>query len=128
MYVLSPKTKRAPKDQSIPELLSAPPFSPPSVTLPFPCTSRGHVMCFICKRPGPKLVVVDVDVDVRHHTFLSKEIIIPAWSRCCSNRLQQNIHDINPLAKTTTFNKTSQLIQFLRSEVMRIEKKNKAGF
>lgn len=106
----------------VPPAPSAPPFSPPSVTLPFPCTSRGHAMCCICKRPGPKLVVVPVDL--RHRIFLSKEIIIPAGSRCCPNHLQQNINDLNPIADTTTFNKTSitQLIKFLRSEVLRIEK------
>ncbi|XP_062599343.1 uncharacterized protein LOC134260823 [Saccostrea cucullata] len=100
----------------------APPFSPPSVTLPFPCTSRGHAMCCICKRPGPKLVVVPVDV--RHRIFISKEVIIPAGSRCCPKHLQESIQNLNPVAETTTFNKTSifQLIKFLRSEVMRSEK------
>ncbi|XP_061177700.1 uncharacterized protein LOC133186476 [Saccostrea echinata] len=101
---------------------SAPPFSPPSIRLPFPCTSRGHAMCCICKRPGPKLVVVPVDL--RHRIFISKEVIIPACSRCCPNHPQQSIQDLNPVANTTTFNKTSivQLIKFLRSEVMKSEK------
>lgn len=118
------KQKEHPKhaktqDRGRPEVPPAPSFSPPSVT---PCTSRGHAMCCICKRPGPKLVVVPVDL--RHRIFLSNEIIIPAGSRCCPNHLQQNINDLNPIADTTTFNKTSitQLIKFLRSEVLRIEK------
>lgn len=99
------------QDRGRPEVLPAP-----------PCTSRGHAMCCICKRPGPKLVVVPVVV--RHRIFLSKEIIIPAGSRCCPNHLQQNINDLNPIADTTTFNKTSitQLIKFLRSEILKIEK------
>nr|XP_034317015.1 uncharacterized protein LOC117686298 [Crassostrea gigas] len=32
--------------------------SPPSVTLTVPSTSSSHSSCFICRKPGPKLVVV----------------------------------------------------------------------
>lgn len=98
------------------------PFSPPSVTLPFPCTTRGHSSCCLCKRPGPKLVVVPVDV--RHRIFISHEIVIPAGARCCPNHLQRNIEKISPSAETTTVNRSyiSQLIRFLRTEVLKTEK------
>lgn len=65
-------------------------FRPPTVSLP--CTSRGHSSCCLCRRPGPKLVVVPVDV--RHRLFISHEVIIPAGSRCCPNHLQRNIEDV----------------------------------
>lgn len=60
---------------------------------------------------------------MRHRVFLSKENIISAGSRCCPDYLQQNVNDLNPTADTTPFNKTSitQLIKFLRSEVLIIE-------
>uniref|UniRef100_K1QXM2 Uncharacterized protein n=1 Tax=Magallana gigas TaxID=29159 RepID=K1QXM2_MAGGI len=95
------------------------PFSPPSVTLPFPCTTRGHSLCCLCKKPGPKLVVVPVDV--RHRIFISHEIVIPAGARCCPNHLQRNIEKISPSAEITTVNRSyiSQLIIFLRTEVLK---------
>lgn len=97
-------------------------FSPPSVTLPFPSTLRGHSYCCICKRPGPKLVVVPVDV--RHRIFVTHEIIIPAGSRCCPNHLQQKIEDMNPISSSTCLNRQSivQLLKFLRCEVLRSER------
>lgn len=97
-------------------------FSPPTVSLPFSCTSRGHSSCCLCKRPGPKLVVVPVDV--RHRLFISHEVIIPAGSRCCQNHLQRNIEDVNLTSTTTTLNRylITQLIRFLRSEVLRSER------
>lgn len=101
---------------------SVTPVSPPSVQLPFPSSARGHSSCCICKRPGPKLIVVPVDI--RHQIFISKEIIIPAGARCCPNHLHGNIGDLEPTADTTTVNKSTitQLIKFLRSEIQRQEK------
>ena len=32
--------------------------SPPSIPVPLKTTLRSHAYCFICKKPGPKLVVV----------------------------------------------------------------------
>ncbi|XP_062596569.1 uncharacterized protein LOC134258027 [Saccostrea cucullata] len=102
--------------------VKAPPFSPPSVLLPFPSTSRGHASCCICKRPGPKLVVIPVEV--RHQLFISREIIIPSGARCCPNHLQQKIEELNPVTETTMFNKTgiTKLIKFLRMEVLKKDK------
>ena len=98
------------------------PVSPPSVLLPFPSTSRGHSYCCLCKRPGPKLVTVPTDV--RHRIFITKEIIIPAGSRCCPVHLERPIDDIRPVAETTTLSKTTitNLIKFLREEVIRQER------
>lgn len=87
---------------------SVTPVSQPSVQLPFHSSVRGHYSCCICKRPGPKLIVVPVDI--RHQIFISKEIIIPADARCCLNG------DLEPTADTTTVNRSTitQLLKFLR--------------
>nr|XP_034308171.1 uncharacterized protein LOC117683221 [Crassostrea gigas] len=76
----------------------------------------------MCKCQGPKLVVIPVGV--RHHIFITKEVIIPAGARCCPNHLQQNIDDLNPLSDSTLFNKTgiTELVKFLRNEVLKKER------
>jgi hypothetical protein len=50
--------------------------SPPSVTLPLPCTVNSHAYCVICRRPGPKLVVIPAQT--RFKCFLEQNILIPA--------------------------------------------------
>ena len=32
--------------------------SPPSISLPLPSSSKSHAYCFVCKKPGPKLLCV----------------------------------------------------------------------
>ena len=59
--------------------------SPPSVSLPIHRTPSSHAYCFICKRPGPKLVVVPSSS--RFLAFIHNEIIIPAGSRCCPSHI-----------------------------------------
>ncbi|XP_062579084.1 uncharacterized protein LOC134241007 [Saccostrea cucullata] len=60
-------------------------LSPPSVTLPLQRTVSSHAYCFICKRPGPKLIVVPVSA--RLSAFIHKEVIIPSGSRCCPSHI-----------------------------------------
>lgn len=55
--------------------------SPPSVPLPFPSSPQSHGYCFVCKKPGPKLVTVSHHV--RLLVFIRREIIIPSGARCC---------------------------------------------
>ena len=50
--------------------------SPPSVILPLQSTVRSHAYCVLCRRPGPKLVVVSTQT--RFSFFLEKNILIPA--------------------------------------------------
>lgn len=63
--------------------------SPPSIHLPISSTVKSHAYCFICKRPGPKLVVVPSDsrlsvfvekkyTDCRRKQMLSKSFT--RWS------------------------------------------------
>lgn len=44
-------------------------------------------------------------VDIKHHIFISKEIIIPAGARCCPYHLYGNIGDLKPTTDTTTVNR-----------------------
>ena len=60
---------------------SNPAASQPSVKLSIPSTNRGHSYCFICKKPGPKLVVTPIKA--RFTAFLHNEVYVPAGSRCC---------------------------------------------
>lgn len=55
--------------------------SPLNITLPLKSTGKSHSACFVCKRPGPKLI--NVPVKGRYDIFLLKSIIIPAGTRCC---------------------------------------------
>lgn len=61
------------------------PSSPPSVSLPVPSTSKSHAYCFLCKRAGPKLIVVSSEC--RTSVFVSDNILIPAGSRCCPGHI-----------------------------------------
>lgn len=59
--------------------------SPPSVALSLPSTSTSHSSCFICRRPGPKLIVV-LPTEW-NSVFLRKRVLIPYNSRCCAKHL-----------------------------------------
>lgn len=59
--------------------------SPPSIALPLPSSSRSHSYCFVCNKPGPKLL--SVTNQARMDVFLRKEIIIPPGARCCAGDL-----------------------------------------
>jgi hypothetical protein len=62
--------------------------SPPSVSLQISCTSKSHSFCFVCKKPGPKLIVVSSQA--RFSIFLQNEIIILAGSHCCPGHMYQD--------------------------------------
>lgn len=62
--------------------------SPLSVCLKIRSASKSHAYCFICKKPGPKLVVVPVNV--RTDVFLKHSILITAQSSCCPGRSNAN--------------------------------------
>ncbi|XP_053372628.1 uncharacterized protein LOC128546277 [Mercenaria mercenaria] len=65
------------------------PVSPPSVSLNLKTTSKTHSRCLVCKRPGPKLVVLTSDA--RFSVFLEQNILIPAGSRCCPVHLYEGL-------------------------------------
>ncbi|XP_062587204.1 uncharacterized protein LOC134248846 [Saccostrea cucullata] len=76
--------------------------SPPSVSLSIPSTPKSHAQCFLCKRAGPKLMVVPSNA--RFNVFLNCEVIVPAGSRCCPNHLEDGDFksDVLPRIKATS--------------------------
>ena len=86
--------------------------SPPSVSLPISSSSQSHGYCFVCKKPGPKLI------SVSHHArllvFIRRGVIISSGARCCASHLQNGkikdeaIHRIKT-SDSTTLNKTTIL-------------------
>ena len=69
-------------------------LSPPSVRLSIKCASKSHAYCFICKKPGPRLLVVPetlrIDMLLRHN------ILITTDSRCCPSHLNGNLDSFDP--------------------------------
>lgn len=100
--------------------------SPPSISLSIPSTPKSHAQCFLCKRPGPKLVVVPSNA--RFDVFMNCEIIVPAGSRCCPNHLENGefkadmLHSIKT-ANSSLLSRTSitELIKSLRTSAQQNE-------
>ena len=96
---------------------SNPAASPPSVKLSIPSTNRGHSYCFICKKPGPKLVVTPIKA--RFTAFLHNGVYVPAGLRCCPGHIVDGILTSDALQKirisndSTYFNRTSILLHRL---------------
>ena len=55
--------------------------SPPSVSLSLASTAKTHAYCCICKKPGPKLVVIPTES--RTAVFVERNVLIPPGNRCC---------------------------------------------
>ncbi|XP_062602094.1 uncharacterized protein LOC134263728 [Saccostrea cucullata] len=96
--------------------------SPPSVTLPINSTVKSHAYCVLCKKPGPKLIVVSAEA--RFKVFLSHNILIPSGARCCPSHftkgtLTHESLEIIPGTKDHSFVNRStimELLQQLRDE------------
>lgn len=67
--------------------------SPPSVRLSIKSVSKSHAYCFICKKPGPKLIVVPLNV--RTDVFIRHNVLITSDSRCCPSHLSSNCDRFN---------------------------------
>lgn len=74
--------------------------SPPRVSVSLKTISKSHSYCFICKKEGPKLIVVPSKL--RTDTVVKYSVLITAESRCCPAHLnvsrdcfQANIIDNN---------------------------------
>ena len=100
---------------------------PPSVSLPISYTSKSHSYCFICKTPGPKLVVVSPQA--RFSVFLQREVLIPAGCCCCPGHLNDNnftqeaISNISCISDNILLSRTSiiDLWKTLRTVAMQNE-------
>ena len=64
-------------------------ISPPSVRLKIPSTPKSHSRCFICKKAGPKLIVVTADA--RFSAFTDNNVIIKNGTRCCPTHMADRI-------------------------------------
>lgn len=74
----SPQLNTGPSKQTL--------SSPPSVTLSFPTTTKSHAFCFVCKKPGPKLLTVSNNA--RLQVFVFKGVIVPTGARCCPRHVE----------------------------------------
>ena len=85
--------------------------SPPSVALPFPSTSTSHSSCFVCKKGGPKLLVVPNSA--RNSVFLQRKLLIPYGARCCAkhilngNLTSDSMEKIPVLSQVSLLNRSS---------------------
>ncbi|XP_052090260.1 uncharacterized protein LOC127726916 [Mytilus californianus] len=99
--------------------------SPLSISLPISSTIKGHAQCCLCKKRGPKLMVVPQEA--RFNTFLEKNIIIPAGSRCCPRHLctegftKEANEDITSVYTVSDFNRSGllELIDTIREHALK---------
>lgn len=98
--------------------------SPPSVTLPLQSTANTHAYCVLCRRPGPKLVVVPAQT--RFTFFLEQNILISSGARCCPVHIvndtinTESIENLVPPKDTSFVNRTTimELVEQLREEAL----------
>ncbi|CAG2201288.1 unnamed protein product [Mytilus edulis] len=103
--------------------------SPPSIALPIPSAGGGHSQCVVCKRRGPKLVVVPTNA--RFNIFLDKLIILTVGARCCPGHLCNDIFlpdaldRISHSQSSSIFNRTDlmDLITQIRDMALRGSKR-----
>lgn len=99
--------------------------SPPSVNLPLPSTATSHSRCFICRKPGPKLIVVPTSE--RNSVFLRQKVLIPYGSRCCTKHIPDGrftsaaLDQIPVFSQISSLNKSSivDILLYLREVALR---------
>ncbi|XP_076107099.1 uncharacterized protein LOC143075538 [Mytilus galloprovincialis] len=103
--------------------------SPKTITLSLSSIGGSHSTCFVCRKRGPKLIVVSSST--RLTTFVQNNIIIPAGARCCPGHIsdenfsEQAIECLSDLRKTTDFNRSDilDLLQKIRNLLLKNEDK-----
>ena len=95
--------------------------SPPSVRLNIKSTTKSHAYCFICKKPGPKLIVVPSCV--RTDTFLEHDILITADSRCCPVHLNSTLNKFE--SSVISGLKTNDHLYMNRTSILQLLNKTK---
>jgi hypothetical protein len=102
------------------------PLSPPSVSLHIPTTSKSHAYCFVCKKPGPKIIVVSDKL--RLNVYVRKGIIVPAGARCCPAHIkdeqfsEEALGKITPFSEEVTLSRTSIRLLLETSRNLLLEK------
>lgn len=103
--------------------------SPPSVTLSIPSTSTSHANCVICKKPGPKLVVVPENTRV--NVFIQKETFVPPGSRCCPKHISDGdlnteaLHLLKQTSSVSNVNRTTIVGVLKQTRDVAIQNQNK---
>lgn len=90
------------------------------VTLKIPSTSRSHSRCFVCKRPGPKLITLSAEGRVA--AFIQHNLLINAGARCCPGHiadgciLQKAVEGIQTVRSQSVLSRSSinDLLQKMR--------------
>lgn len=103
--------------------------SPPTVTLSIPSTSTSHANCVICKKPGPKLVVVPENTRV--NVFIQKETFVPPGSRCCPKHISDGdlnteaLHLLKQTSSVSNVNRTTIVGVLKQTRDVAIQNQNK---
>lgn len=69
--------------------------SPLSVSLPIQSTAKSHAYCVLCRKPGPRLIVVPTEA--RFKVYLCHNMFIPSGCRCCPSHFTTNFLDLTSL-------------------------------
>lgn len=73
--------------------------SPLSVSLPIQSTAKSHAYCVLCRKPGPRLIVVPTEA--RFKVYLCHNMFIPSGCRCCPSHFTTNLLDLTSLEMGT---------------------------
>lgn len=107
--------------------------SPPSVSLPIQSTAKSHAYCVLCRKPGPRLIVVPSEG--RFKVYLCHNLFIPSGSRCCPSHFTNNLLDLTSLEMDTctkghSFVNRATIIELLEQlrEVANMKRKTPLDF
>lgn len=91
---------------------------PPSLSLPIQSTGKGHAYCVLCRKPGPRLIVVPTEA--RFNVYLCHNLFTPAGFRCCPSHFcwphifkDGNVQKNHPFVNRATI---IELLKLLRDE------------
>lgn len=101
--------------------------SPPSIQFPIATLAKTHAYCVICKRPGPKLMVINSNA--RFQLFLRNNLLCPSGSRCCpvhidgSNFTEEALKACKFTSETSFVNRSTlwDLLQRTRQAVLKTQ-------
>lgn len=105
--------------------------SPPSVSLPIQSTAKSHAYCVLCRKPGPRLIVVPSEA--RFKVYLCHNLFIPSGSRCCPSHFTNNLLDLASLEMDTkdhSFVNRATIIELLEQlrEEANMKRKTRLNF
>ncbi|CAC5376895.1 unnamed protein product [Mytilus coruscus] len=105
-----------------------------TITLSLSSIGGSHSTCFVCRKRGPKLIVVSSST--RLNTFVQRNIIIiiiPAGARCCPGHIsdenfsEQALECLSDLRKSTDFNRSDILDLLQKIRMLLLKNDDKQG-